>query len=86
MRACPDITATNLPDNASCLVARRLNWFRRGLWRKDTGARLRPSDKIRESLAWDFAGWAAVCAFGAALVAIALGLHIRGRVAEKRAG
>jgi predicted MFS family arabinose efflux permease len=27
------------------------------------------------SLAWQFAGWAAVCAFGAVLVAIALGLH-----------
>jgi hypothetical protein len=38
------------------------------------------------SLAWEFAGWAAVCTFGAALVAIALGLHARGRVAEKRVG
>ena len=36
------------------------------------------------SLAWQFAGWTAVCAFGAALVAIALGLHACGRVAEKR--
>jgi predicted MFS family arabinose efflux permease len=38
------------------------------------------------SLAWEFAGWTAVCAFGAALVAIALGLHACGRVAEKRVG
>ncbi|MGA7807739.1 MAG: MFS transporter [Bradyrhizobium sp.] len=38
------------------------------------------------SLAWEFAGWAAVCAFGAALVAIALGLHACGRVTEKREG
>jgi MFS family permease len=37
-------------------------------------------------LAWEFAGWAAVCTFGAALVAIALGLHACGRVAEKRVG
>jgi predicted MFS family arabinose efflux permease len=36
------------------------------------------------SLAWQFAGWAAVCTFGAALVAIALGLHACARVAEKR--
>jgi hypothetical protein len=38
------------------------------------------------SLAWEFAGWAAVCAFGAALVAIALGLHACGRAAKKRVG
>lgn len=38
------------------------------------------------SLAWQFAGWAAVCAFGAALIAIALGLHVCVRVAEKRMG
>jgi predicted MFS family arabinose efflux permease len=38
------------------------------------------------SLAWEFAGWEAVCAFGAALVAMALGLHARGRAAEKRVG
>jgi predicted MFS family arabinose efflux permease len=38
------------------------------------------------SLAWQFAGWAVVCAFGAALVAIALGLHACRRVAEKRVG
>jgi hypothetical protein len=38
------------------------------------------------SLAWQFAGWAAVCAFGAGLIAIALGLHICGRAAEKRIG
>jgi predicted MFS family arabinose efflux permease len=38
------------------------------------------------SLAWEFAGWAAVCTFGAALVAIALGLHACGRVVEKRVG
>jgi predicted MFS family arabinose efflux permease len=38
------------------------------------------------SLAWDFVGWVAVCTFGAALVAIALGLHACGRVADKRAG
>jgi predicted MFS family arabinose efflux permease len=38
------------------------------------------------SLAWQFAGWAAVCTFGAALVAIALGLHACGRVVEKRVG
>jgi hypothetical protein len=38
------------------------------------------------SLAWEFAGWTAVCTFGAALVAIALGLHPGGRVAEKRVG
>jgi hypothetical protein len=35
------------------------------------------------SLAWQFAGWAAVDTFGAALVAIALGLHAYARVAEK---
>ena len=38
------------------------------------------------SLAWEFAGWPAVCSFGAALVAIALVSHARGRAAEKRAG
>lgn len=38
------------------------------------------------SLAWEFAGWAAVCTFGAALVAIALGLHACGRAAAKRVG
>jgi predicted MFS family arabinose efflux permease len=38
------------------------------------------------SLAWEFDGWVAVCTFGVALVAIAVGLHARGRVAEKRAG
>jgi hypothetical protein len=38
------------------------------------------------SLAWEFTGWVAVCTFGAALVAVALGLHARGRVAEKRVG
>jgi predicted MFS family arabinose efflux permease len=38
------------------------------------------------SLAWEFAGWAAVCAFGAALVAVALGLHACGRAAERRVG
>jgi predicted MFS family arabinose efflux permease len=35
------------------------------------------------SLAWHLAGWDAVCAFGAALVAIALGLHVRGRPSER---
>src|SRR5580704_3635617 len=38
------------------------------------------------SLTWQFAGWEAVCAFGVALVAIALGLHACGRAAAKRAG
>jgi len=38
------------------------------------------------SLAWQFNGWAAVCTFGAALVAIALGLQACGRVAERRVG
>jgi predicted MFS family arabinose efflux permease len=38
------------------------------------------------SFAWQFAGWIAVCTFGAALVAIALALHACGRVAEKRLG
>jgi predicted MFS family arabinose efflux permease len=38
------------------------------------------------SLAWEFAGWTAVCTFGAALVAIAFGLHPGGRVAEERVG
>jgi hypothetical protein len=38
------------------------------------------------SLAWQFAGWAAVCTFGAALVAIAFGRHACARVAEKRMG
>jgi predicted MFS family arabinose efflux permease len=38
------------------------------------------------SLAWQFNGWGAVCTFGAALVAIALGLHACGRVAERRLG
>jgi predicted MFS family arabinose efflux permease len=35
------------------------------------------------SLAWEFAGWGAVCAFGGALVAIALGLHTCFRVRSK---
>ncbi len=35
------------------------------------------------SLAWHIAGWDAVCSFGAALVAIALGLHVRGRPSER---
>ncbi len=35
------------------------------------------------SLAWEFAGWEAVCAVGATLVAIALGLHACCRAAEK---
>jgi predicted MFS family arabinose efflux permease len=34
------------------------------------------------SLAWEFAGWAAVCIFGAALVIIALSLHTCGRGRE----
>ena len=34
------------------------------------------------SLAWEFDGWAAVCTFGVALVAVAVGLHACGRVAE----
>jgi len=38
------------------------------------------------SFAWDYAGWGAVCAFGTALVAVALGLHACGRVFEKRVG
>jgi predicted MFS family arabinose efflux permease len=38
------------------------------------------------SLAWQFAGWDAVCALGAALVATALGLHVCGRAAEKWVG
>jgi len=38
------------------------------------------------SLAWEFDGWAAVCTFGVALVAVAVGLHACGRVAEKRVG
>jgi predicted MFS family arabinose efflux permease len=37
------------------------------------------------SLAWEVKGWGTVCAFGIALVAIALGLHVCGRVAQKRA-
>ena len=37
------------------------------------------------TLAWEFAGWGAVCAFGGALVAIGLGLHTCGRVRSKRA-
>ena len=37
------------------------------------------------SLAWEAEGWGTVCAFGIALVAIALGLHVCGRVAAKRA-
>ena len=36
------------------------------------------------SLAWEFGGWAAVCAFGAALAVIALGLHACGHAAKKR--
>jgi predicted MFS family arabinose efflux permease len=36
------------------------------------------------SLAWEYAGWTAVCAFGAALVATALALHAAGCAAEKR--
>jgi predicted MFS family arabinose efflux permease len=35
------------------------------------------------SLAWEFADWTGVCAFGATLVAIAFGLHARGRAAAK---
>jgi len=38
------------------------------------------------SLAWEFDGWPAVCTFGVALVAIAAGLHARGRAAAKRVG
>jgi predicted MFS family arabinose efflux permease len=38
------------------------------------------------SLAWEFAGWGAVCAFGLALVAIALGLHTCGRINSKTGG
>ena len=38
------------------------------------------------SLARQFGGWTAVCTFGAALVAIALCLHVCGRVAAKRMG
>jgi hypothetical protein len=37
------------------------------------------------SLAWETEGWGTVCAFGIALVAIALGLHVCGRVTEKGA-
>jgi predicted MFS family arabinose efflux permease len=37
------------------------------------------------SLAWEFAGWGALCAFGVALVAIALGLHLAAVSARKRA-
>jgi predicted MFS family arabinose efflux permease len=33
------------------------------------------------SLAWDYAGWPAVCTFGALLVAVAFGLHAYGRAA-----
>ena len=36
------------------------------------------------SLAWELAGWAAVCTFGAALVATALRVHAGARMAEKR--
>jgi predicted MFS family arabinose efflux permease len=38
------------------------------------------------SLAWEFAGWGAVCGFGLALVAIALGLHTYGRINSKTGG
>jgi predicted MFS family arabinose efflux permease len=38
------------------------------------------------SLAWERGGWAAVCGFGATLVAIALGLHARGRATKRRMG
>lgn len=38
------------------------------------------------SLTWEFAGWTAVCAFGAALVATALGLHVCGRASRKWVG
>lgn len=38
------------------------------------------------SLTWEFAGWTAVCTFGAALVASALGLHACDREARRRAG
>jgi predicted MFS family arabinose efflux permease len=38
------------------------------------------------SLAWQFAGWPAVCIFGAALVAIPLALHSCCRVPETRVG
>jgi hypothetical protein len=49
------------------------------------GAHLRQK-QAGAGLAWEFAGWTAGCTFGAALVAIALGLHACGRVAEKRVG
>jgi predicted MFS family arabinose efflux permease len=38
------------------------------------------------SLAWEFAGWGAVCGFGLALVAIALGLHTYSRINSKTGG
>lgn len=37
------------------------------------------------SLAWGFAGWAAVCALGAGFAAIALGVHASGRRSVERA-
>src|ERR1700723_1608196 len=43
-----------------------------------------PTGSAGASLAWEFDGWAAVCTFGVALVAIAVGLHARGRVVAKR--
>jgi hypothetical protein len=35
------------------------------------------------SLAWEIAGWAAVCGFGSVLVAIAFALHVHGRAARR---
>src|ERR1700722_3316106 len=37
------------------------------------------------SLAWEFGGWSAVCAFGVALVAVALALHLAAVSARKQA-
>ena len=37
------------------------------------------------SVAWEFVGWGAVCAFGVALVAVALALHLAAVLARKRA-
>jgi predicted MFS family arabinose efflux permease len=37
------------------------------------------------SLAWEFVGWSAVCAFGVALVAVALALHLAAVSARKQA-
>ena len=57
--------------------------YRDGIWREPTPLRSVARLDCYSWLAWEFAGWVAVCAFGAALVAIALDLDAFGRTTEK---